>query len=295
MLGNYVWENGQNQESSRDQQHAFFGLGHLRRDRRGRVESGRRRLQLARQSPAQGLRVHGALQRLVLASFPDQTTPWEPTGAESRSALDRTGRWFSKQINPYFESDFVGLSRGDFPGKRPVFEQPLAHYRVRMGLPSQTLWTERGRDVSVERGGLEGVGFSLDHAGWGALTFRRPSWAAGDRSARIRRDGLPVFGVPELPGTLEAVHYDHFPVSGEGHTYHDTSPGNSGAQYRADDVDIICGDGNRHVRRERRCRRMARLHRSCPRGGQLPHLHRLLGHHRGRHGPHRCRWRRRDE
>jgi hypothetical protein len=27
VLGNYVWENGQTQEASRDQQHAFFGLG----------------------------------------------------------------------------------------------------------------------------------------------------------------------------------------------------------------------------------------------------------------------------
>jgi hypothetical protein len=37
------------------------------------------------------------------------------------------------------------------------------------------------------------------------------------------------------------VNYDHFPMSGEGHTYHDLSSGNAGMEYRADDVDIACG------------------------------------------------------
>jgi hypothetical protein len=50
-----------------------------------------------------------------------------------------------------------------------------------------------------------------------------------------------VFKVPELPGELRAVHYDHFPINGESHTYHDTTPGNAGAEYRDDDVDISCG------------------------------------------------------
>jgi hypothetical protein len=180
-------------------------------------------------------------------SFPDQPSPWEPTGAEFIQRLDRTGRWFSKQMNPHFENDFDTVSRGDFPGKRPVFEQPLAHYQVRMGLDADaTLWTERGRDVAIEQGGLEGVGFSLDHPGWGALTFRRPTWAAGDPISGFDQ-GVPLFAVTELPGTVAAVHYDHFPMSGEGRTYHDTSSGNSGAPYRSDDVDIACGSDDAYV------------------------------------------------
>jgi hypothetical protein len=43
------------------------------------------------------------------------------------------------------------------------------------------------------------------------------------------------------------VHYDHFPVRGESHTYHDSTAGNSGAQYRNDDVDIACGPDSRYV------------------------------------------------
>ena len=248
VLGHYVWESGQNQESSRDQQHAFFGLS---------ICAG-----IAEVAWNQGDDVYNSLDYRLLKgfehmarynvsqirSFSDQPTPWEPSGADFIQRLDRTGRWFSKQMNPYFESDFVTLSRGDFPpGKRPVFEQPLAHYQVRMGLSaSETLWTERGRDVSIELGGYEGVGWSLDHPGWGALTFRRPTSAAGD-PIRGFSDGLPVFGVAILPGTLEAAHYDHFPVSGEGHTYHDTSPGNSGTQYRRDDVDLACGGDGQPV------------------------------------------------
>jgi hypothetical protein len=53
--------------------------------------------------------------------------------------------------------------------------------------------------------------------------------------------------IPELPGALRAVHYDHFPIDGEGHTYHDTTPGNAGSRYRSDGVDIHCGPDGREV------------------------------------------------
>ena len=247
VLEHYVWESGQNQESSRDQQHAFFGLG---------ICAG-----IAEVAWNQGDGVYNSLDNRLLrgfehmarynvsyvATFPDQTTPWEPTGSDFLVRTDRTGRWRSKAINPHFESDFVGVSRGDFPGKRPVFEQPLAHYQVRMGRPAaETLWTERGRDVAVTEGGQEGIGFSLDHPGWGGLTFRRPVGCAGDPISGFT-NGLPMFAMNVLPGTLRAVNYDHFPVSGEGHTYHDLSANNSGAQYRSDDVDIGCGSEGRPV------------------------------------------------
>ena len=115
---------------------------------------------------------------------------------------DRTGRWRSKAINPHFESDFVGVSRGDFPGKRPVFEQALAHFKTRMGRPAaETLWTQRGRDVALAMSGEEPRGFSLDHPGFGGLTFQRPPLCAGDPITGFAANGLPVFGVHVLPGT----------------------------------------------------------------------------------------------
>ena len=242
VLANYVWENGQSQEASRDQQHAFFGLG---------ICAG-----IADIAWNQGDGVWNALDNRLLrgfefmarynasaiASFPDQPAPWEPAGSELIVRTDRTGRWRSKAINPHFESDFVGVSRGDFPGKRPVFEQALAHFKTRMGRPAaETLWTQRARDVALAMSGEEPRGFSLDHPGFGGLTYQRPPLCAGDPITGFAPDGLPVFGVHVLPGTVRAVDYDHFPIGGEGRTYHDLSAGNAGAQYRADDVDIACG------------------------------------------------------
>lgn len=242
VLEHYIWENGQSQESSRDQQHAFFGLG---------LAAG-----MAEVAWNQGDGVWNALDGRLLKgfefsaryntsyiqSFPDQTTPWEPAGDELIVRTDRTGRWRSKAVNPHFESDFETVSRGDFPGKRPVFEQALAHFRTRMGLPADaTRWTERARDVAIEKYGQEPNGFSLDHPGWGALTFQRPAECAGDPITGFE-DGQPSFGMHVVPGAIAAADYDYFPVSGESHTFHDSSPGNVGAHYRTDDVDITCSD-----------------------------------------------------
>ncbi|WP_373231591.1 carbohydrate-binding protein [Cohnella sp.] len=234
-LENYIWENGQNQESSRDQQHAFFGLG---------TAAG-----IAEVAWNQGVDVWNSLDNRLLkgfefmskyntsfvASYPDLQTPWEPDNFIQR--LDRTGRWFSKQINPYYENDFSTLSRGNFVEGRPVYEQALAHFKVRMGMGDEALWTERGRDTAIAKAGYEKTGHSLDHPGWGALTFRRPELMAGDPISGFA-NGVPVFSMNKLPGTIEAEHYDHMPIDGEGRTYHDLTSGNSGGEYRNDGVDI---------------------------------------------------------
>jgi len=243
VLEHYIWETGQTQESSRDQQHAMLGLG---------VAAG-----IAEVAWNQGDPVYNALDHRLLkgfefsarynasfiATFPDQPEPWEPAEGEFLVRTDRTGRWRSKAVNPHFESDFEAISRGDFPGKRPIFEQALAHFETRMGLDEDALWTRRARDVALSLAGHEGVGFSLDHPGFGALTFRRPPRCAGDPLHGYDANGVPIYGIPVLPTTLEAEHYDHFPMRGEGRTYHDTSSGNERGAFRRDDVDIRCQNG----------------------------------------------------
>ena len=239
VLTNYFWENGQCQESSRDQQHAFFGLS---------IAQG-----IAEVAWNQGDPVWNAFDSRLLkafefaskyntsyiASFPDQPEPWEPTGNEFIQRKDRTGRWYSKKINPYYESDFEKVSRGEFPGKRPIYEQAVAHFGVRMGMSTNDyLWTLRGRDVSILEYGFEKNGFSLDHAGWGALCFRRPARAAGDPVCGFSESGIPQFGIHVLPGKIEAENYDWFPGGGEGRTFHDGTKGNAGNIYRQDGVDI---------------------------------------------------------
>ena len=113
------------------------------------------------------------------------------------------------------------LSRGNFAGSRPVYEQAVAHFKVRMGLGDEALWTERGRDTAIAGSGYEKAGNNtLDQPGWGALTFRRPAFMAGDPISGFE-NGLPVYSMNVLPANIEAENYDHFPTDGEGHTYHD--------------------------------------------------------------------------
>ncbi len=246
VLANYIWENGQCQESSRDQSHTFFGIG---------IAAG-----IAEVAWNQGDGVWNALDsRLLkgfeftarynasyLQSYDDQSTPWEPTveSGEFLQRLDRTGRWFSRKINPYVGTDYKSISRGNFPGTRPCFEQAVAHFTVRMG--DAAPWTVRARDLAIQRSGYEQTGWAQDHPGWGALCFRRPDGCAGDPICGFA-DGAPVFKIAILPGTIEAENYDYFPpdVDGEGRTHHDTTPANSGGQYRTgQSVDIEpCPEG----------------------------------------------------
>jgi hypothetical protein len=235
VMRNYVWENGQNQESSRDQQHAFFGLGIMEGISEVAWNQGDGVWNYLDNRMLKGIEFMGRYNTSYVASYPDQTTPWMPSNFIQR--FDRTGRWYSKQINPYFESDFVTLSRGDFPGKRPVYEQSAAHFLVRMGLGTQAVWTERSRDTAISLSSYEQTGWSLDHPGWGALSFRRPQLTAGD-PVKGFTSGIPQFGMNVLPGTIEAENYDYFPIDGEGRTYHDATSSNSGGQYRDDGVDI---------------------------------------------------------
>lgn len=239
VMTRYIWENGQCQESSRDQQHVFFGIGLL--------------CSMAEMAWNQGFDLYGhADDRLLLGleynmrhnvsairSYDDQTSWWVPSveSGEFIQRLDRTARWFSKAISP----DGVG----GFPNVRPIFEMPLAHYQGRgLKTDAEVKWIERARDVAIEESGYEVGGWSNDGIGWGALTFRRPDHCHGDPISGFS-SGLPVYAMNVLPGTIEAENYDHFTTSGEGLTYHDLTATNTGGEYRAPDgVDVAaCSEG----------------------------------------------------
>lgn len=244
VLPYFIWENGQCQESSRDQDHAILGLGLI--------------AALAEMAWNQGDDVYSMFDNRILKgyewalrynvsnnySFPDQPTPWEPTveSGEFIQRGDRTGRWYSLKVNPHYEGDFVGYSRGNFrTDKRPVYEVALAHYDVRMGLnPDMMKWTKRALDISNEEVGYETSGWSLDHLGWGGLTFHRTTWMTGDPVHFT--NGKPVFEMPQIPCSINAVNYDYFAADGQNRTYYDATPNNEGAAYRTDAVDIVVGD-----------------------------------------------------
>lgn len=245
VLPYFIWENGQCQESSRDQDHAILGLGLIS--------------SLAEMAWNQGEDIYSMFNNRILKgyewalrynvsnnySFPDQVTPWEPTveSGEFLQRRDRSGRWFSLKVNPHYESDFISFSRGNFRGdKRPIYEIANAHYDVRMGLDADSMkWTKRALEISNDEVGYETSGWSLDHLGWGGLTFHRTAWMSGDPVHF--ENGLPVYSMPEIPCTIQAVNFDYFTANGQNRTYYDLTPNNDGAIYRTDAVDIITADG----------------------------------------------------
>lgn len=237
-LTNYFWETGQCQESSRDQSHTFFGMGICAGIAEVAWNQGDAVWNAFDERLLKAFEYNSKYNTSFIASYPDQPTPWEPTGTNFIQRTDRSGRWFSKKINPYHDSDFARISRGTFPGNRPIYEQAVAHFGVRMGKnENDYLWTLRSRDVAINESGYETRGVSLDHAGWGAICFRRPVLTAGDPISGYV-GSTPQFELHKLSGVIEAENYDWFADDGDGHTYHDLTPTNNGGAYRADAVDI---------------------------------------------------------
>ncbi|VGO13189.1 hypothetical protein PDESU_01743 [Pontiella desulfatans] len=243
-LDHYFWENGQCQESSRDQQHSYFGLSIFQMMAEVAWNQGDPAWNYLDNRLLKAFEFSARYNTSFIKSYPDQPAPWEPTveSGEFIERKDRTGRWKSKAINPYFEGDFERLSRGKFTEHRPIYEQAWAHFDVRMGQGDQAVWTKRSLDLV----GIEGNGWNTDHPGWGGLTFRRPDGCAGDPVQGFS-DGVPTFGIHVLPAAIEAENYDWFPMSGNGRTYYDSTEGNRGKAYRNDDVDIVALPGGGHA------------------------------------------------
>lgn len=247
VLKNYIWENGQCQEASRDQDHTILGVGMY--------------ASLAEIAWNQGDDLWGLLDNRILKgyeytlrynvsynySFNDQSSSWEPTveNGDFIERRDRTGRWTSKAINPYYEGNFESVSRGNFKSnKRPIYQMTLAHYNVRQGLSLDSMeWTFRADSISYAELGYYGKnGWSLDHLGWGALTAHRPDLCAGDPGSI--ESGDTIYAMHLVADTVEAEDYDFFTGNGELHTYHDLTSSNDGGFYRTDGVDISeCSTG----------------------------------------------------
>lgn len=234
----YIYENGQSQESSRDQQHVYFGIGSLLSMAEIAWNQNEDLYAYEDDRILKGFEFTNKYNLSFDQSYPDQLTSWEPTvdSEEFLEGFDRTGRWFSKAISP--------TGRGEF-AKRPVNELLVSHYLGR-GIKTEddVKWSLRTRDYVVENIGYETAGQTTDHLGFGGLTARRVDYCYGDAITGYSSN-IPDFGIPVLPTTIEAENFDYFPVNGNGITYYDSDAGNSEEQYRTDvDVDILeCTDG----------------------------------------------------
>ena len=242
VVHNLIYPNGQGQESSRDQSHGLTGPGII--------------ATMSEIAWSQGDDLYGHLDNRLLKglefyyhynlslnnAFDDQEepTPFEPTieTGEFIQRSDRTGRYFSLAVNPFTARE---TEPEDFERARhnlePGYEMYLAHFRDRMDVPSDDhKWLTRGLDLLTAAIGVEPEGTIGDFATRGGLTFHRVT--PGD-PIRGFNNGAPDFAMNSLPSTIQAENYDYFPVDGEGHTYSDNTPANSGVSYRlADAVDI---------------------------------------------------------
>ncbi len=253
LIENYIWETGQSQESSRDQAHAIGGISII--------------ATMCEIAWNQGDDLYGFLDNRVLKgleytyrynisfsnSFPDQPSPWEPTIASGEfiRRTDRSGRWESLKINPYIGNninDDAFLTRGKHIDI-PLPQMVLGHYKDRIKLNENDYkWLERADELAFLERGYERNGTYTDHPSYGHLTFHRVEGSPGDPIKGFT-SGIPNYGIHQVPGTIEAEHYDYFQLNGNGKTYFDNSSGNSGNEYRTDeDVDIeTCSEGGYNI------------------------------------------------
>ena len=245
VMSNYIYENGQCQESARDQVHTLVGISII--------------ACIAEMAWNQGDDLYGHLDnRLLLGyeytlryglssllSFPDQPSPWEPTveSGEFIERTDRSGRWTSKAINPWVACNLARNSRGE-QITSGFYSMNLAHYRDRMGLPTEDYkWLQRGYDYLQSVKGIEDGIYQVDYPTWGEIKFQRVS--PGDPISGFDSEDLPIFSMPTIPATIEAEHYDYFSINGNERTYYDTEAGNRRSYYRTDeDVDLIYANGS---------------------------------------------------
>ncbi|MFB9052656.1 DNRLRE domain-containing protein [Formosa undariae] len=245
VMTNYIWDNGQCQESSRDQQHTMFGIGLLTSMAEMAWSQGDDLYSFTNDRLLLGLEFNMRYNVSAIQSYDDQSTPWVPSvsSGEFREGFDRTGRWYSKAISP------VGI--GDFPGIRPVFEMPIAHYYGRgFKTEDDVKWITRARDKAIELSSYEAAGWTNDALGWGALTARRPMLCYGDPIAGFDASGLPMYAMHDISNPIEAENFDYDPIkNGEGRVYHDLSAANTAGAYRTfDGVDIEeLGDDNFNI------------------------------------------------
>lgn len=248
VMSNYIYENGQSQESSRDQAHAIAGVSTIAvmaemawnqsDDLYGHLNN----------RPLLGMEFYYRYNLSYQNSYPDQTSPWEPTVASGEyiERTDRSGRWKSLEINPFLVCG-TGIERGQH-SLQPIYEMNLGHYRDRLNLPNNDYkWLERGHAYLTSQIGVEGEGTVTDHPGYGGLKFRRVS--PGDPISGFDNNGLPIYEMNVLPMTIEAENFDYFATSGEDRVYNDTGSGNTGGDYRTDEnVDIqVASEGGYNI------------------------------------------------
>lgn len=165
-LGHYIInQDGQIQESGRDQAHTQLGIGML-------AES-------SEIAWHQGLNLYGYSDNLLLKGFEYVAKFNLGNEVPFVTTLDRTGKYFHQTI-----------ARHDRGPLRAVYEQVYNHYVNRMGLPA--FFTQQAAEkLRPEGPGRPGA----DHPGYGTLFFTRPKENSVSKAANVK---------PASPGAIIA-------------------------------------------------------------------------------------------
>ncbi|MDF7797943.1 carbohydrate-binding protein [Pontiellaceae bacterium B1224] len=250
VLTNYIWETGQAQESSRDLWHTWWGMHMLGGMSEMAWSQGENLWGEADSRILLGSEYHNRYCVSYVHSYPDQPTEWTPTAAsgEFLQQFDRTGRTYSLAITPLYNADPTRIYRDRYD-EVACWELNVGHY-VGRGLKTEeeAKWTLRARDTAIQMSGnyeTKPASGNGSYLGYGGLTYRRPDFCYGDPIRGFDANGLPMYSMNDLPGTIQAENFDYSPVDQNGRTYNDTTAGNYGGEYRPDeDVDIaVCSEG----------------------------------------------------
>lgn len=165
-IANYIYANGQCQESGRDQQHTQLGIAHMG--------------DCCEMAWHQGLDLYSVLDNRLLLGFEytsryilGEDVPFTPDE-------DRTGKYKHSAISPR-------------SALRNNFEQVYNHYTKRRGLPAP--WTAK----AAEKVRPEGPGFQADATGFGTVLYtREPGPDTSEAAAMARVAGLYIMCNPDI-------------------------------------------------------------------------------------------------
>jgi hypothetical protein len=165
-IANYIYANGQCQESGRDQQHTQLGLAHMG--------------DCCEMAWHQGLDLYGVLDNRLLLGF-EYTARYILGGdVPFTPDEDRTGKYKHSAIAPR-------------SAPRNNFEQVYNHYTKRRGL--QAPWTAK----AAEKVRPEGPGFQADATGFGTLLYTRDAGPDTSEAAAIASvAGIYITSLPSI-------------------------------------------------------------------------------------------------
>jgi len=247
VIKNYIWENGQTQEASRDQGHSQLALGLINNICEIAWNQGDDLYSILDCRPLLGWEYYFRYNLSYYKTFTDQPTAWEPTAASGEfiQRRDRSQRWMSKRINPWNANDTISRTRGTMftdnsyttstGTKTPMFEMALGHYNSRLKLPvSRMKWLSRADSISRNLFSYERQGFQVDFLGFGSLSFHRADSCPGDPVTFVNK--VPQYRMNNVPCKIEAENYDYFSANGQGRTFYDQSGTKIANDYRSDSI-----------------------------------------------------------